>query len=222
MPLADIVGLIIGTSVTVAVFSYLLGDNFIYRLVLHLFTGALMGYTFALLIVEVGFRMIIPQLLTQDLLVAISLLLGLTLFVFKAIKSPLSFVGNYPLAFLIGVGIAIGLWGALAGTLWPQLQATGSAVSIDIQSPTPLIDLVKGITIVGGTICTLLIFDSTLISRIQRGPVALLSRLINIIGRFFLTVALGAAFAGALTASLTFFIGRVQYIIDALATIIAG
>jgi hypothetical protein len=34
------------------------------------------------------------------------------------------------------------------------------------------------------------------------------------VGRWFLLVTFGVAFAGALTASLSIFIGRIQYLID--------
>jgi hypothetical protein len=210
----DAVGLVVGFLLTILVLSYLLGDNFAYRLVLHLFTGALMGYTFAIVIHEVLFKMVLGQLGTQPIIV-VPVLIGLALFFFKSIRR-LAYIGNFFMAFLIGVGVALALLGALLGTLVPQLGATASALRPDPQNT--LWPLVKGLIIVGGTIFTLFAFDFTL-SQQQIGLAGTLGgfvRFLGSIGRIFVTVALGVAFAGALTASLSFFIGRIQYLFEVL------
>lgn len=215
MPGADIFGIIIGAGLTVAVLSYLLGDNFVYRLVLHAFTGALLGYTFAVVLADLLFTRLDHVQRQPFLLLAVAI--GLALFALKSIRR-IAYLGNFPLAFLIGVGIAVALSGALVGTLIPQVRATGSAFQYDAQDP---LGAIKGIVIVGGTICTLFAFDITL-SPNRRGIVGSLGTIVRVlgtIGQLFLTVALAVAFAGALTASLTFFIGRVQYLVEALVRI---
>lgn len=204
---ADTVGLVFGFLLTILVLSYLLGDNFAYRLVLHLFTGALMGYTFAIVVHEVLFKMVLGRLGTQPIIV-VPVLIGLALFFFKSIRR-LAYIGNFFMAFLIGVGVALALLGALLGTLVPQLGATGTIMQLD-----PL----KGIVVALGTFFALFAFDFTL-SQQQRGLAGTLGGLVRFlgsIGRMFVTVALGVAFAGALTASLSFFIGRIQYLFEVL------
>jgi hypothetical protein len=214
---ADIIGIVVGAGMTIAVFSYLLGDNFVYRLVLHTFTGTLFGYTFAIVLFEVLIRRVIGQMADRPIIV-FPVVIGLSLFLLKSIRR-LAYVGNFPLAFLIGVGTAVALIGALMGTLVPQIGATGDALRFDSQNP---VRLAKGLVVLVGTVCTLFAFDFTL-SQKQRGLAASLAslvRLVGSIGRVFLTVALAVAFAGALTASLSFFIGRVQYLVEALVKIL--
>lgn len=219
MPGADLFGLLVGAGLTVAVFSYFLGDNLLYRLVLHAFTGALLGYTFAIVLFEVLVRRTIGQLTTHPMVV-IPVAIGLALFVLKSIRR-FAYLGNFPLAFLIGVGIAVALSGALMGTLIPQLAATGDAVRLD----TPdLAGIGKGLVVLVGTVCTLFAFDFTL-SQSRRGMAGSLGtivRLLGSIGRVFLTVALGVALAGALAASLSLFIGRIQYLIEVLVKLMGS
>jgi hypothetical protein len=63
---------------------------------------------------------------------------------------------------------------------------------------------------------------STFAARKQRGLAGVWTQIVRLasgVGRTFLTVALGVAFAGALTASLSIFIGRLQYLIDVFTDI---
>jgi hypothetical protein len=215
MPGADIFGLFIGAGLTVLVFTYLFGDNIIYRLVLRAFTGALLGYTFAIVLFDLLFARM-AQLQAEPWLV-IPVVIGLALFALKSIRR-IAYLGNYPLAVLVGVGIAVALTGALMGTLVPQVEATTGAFGLDTGDP---LGPIKGLVIVGGTICTLFAFDITL-SPNRRGIVGSLGmivRALGSVGRLFLTIALAVAFAGALTASLSFFIGRIHYLVDVLARV---
>jgi hypothetical protein len=215
VPGADIIGIIIGAGLTVAVFSYLLGDNFVYRLVLHGFIGALLGYTFAVVLFDLIFRRL--GQLQDQLWLVIPAVIGLALFGLKSIRR-FAYLGNYPLAFLIGVGITVALIGALMGTLVPQIEATTGAFRFDPQDP---LIVIKGLVIVGGTVCTLFAFDTTLWPNRRgiAGSLGAIVRILGSIGHLFLTFALAVAFAGALTASLSFFIGRIQYLIEALVSL---
>ena len=216
----EIIGAIVGAVLTLVVFGYLLGDipflgslaKLAYRLVLHLFIGAVVGYSFGVVVREVGVVMIVTPLIedpVRNLTVAVPVVMGLALFFFKSIRR-LAYVGNYSLSYLIGVGAAVALLGALVGTLIPQIEATASALrlnALDFQS------LVKGLLIFAGTVCALLAFDFTTLHR-WRGLARTLGRRVVGVGRWFWVFALGVAFAGALTASLSIFIGRIQYLIE--------
>jgi len=216
----ELVGVALGALLTILVFSYILGDNPFYRLALHVFLGALIGYTFGVMIREVWLKLIINPLLEDsigNMIVVIPMLIGLALFFFKSIPR-LAYIGNFPLAFLIGVGIAVALVGAFVGTLAPQFEATANAMDTD----DPL-ELFQGASIAIGTICTLLAFDFTLTQK-RRGLGGALGTVIGLagkIGRFFLTIAFGVAFAGAITAALSIFIGRVQYLIEAVTKLLS-
>lgn len=213
IPILDIVGLVIGAVLTLMIFSYLLGDNPLYRLALHLFVGALVGYSFGVLLRQVFLEMILTQLLVNPLTVVVPVVLGILL-LFKGFPKQ-AYIGNFSVAYLVGVGTAVALGGALLGTLVPQIGATGRALSLS--SPASFLN---GLTIIVGTVCTLMAFTFTV--QKQQGAAGAWDRIVRTVrwaGRLFLIVALGAVFAGALTASLSIFIGRIQYIIDAFTQI---
>lgn len=218
--MAEVIGMIVGAALTILIFFYLLGDlpglgsffQSLYRLALHIFIGALIGYSAAFVITEVWIRTVGAHLISNPAL-AIPVFIGLGLLVFKGIRK-LSHIGNFFMAPLIGVGIAIALSGAFLGTLVPQVQATASALRI----VDPL-SLLEGPLIVLGTICTLMVFSSISTAQRQPGATGLWHQVVGAlagIGRWFLLVTFGVAFAGALTASLSIFIGRIQYLIEAL------
>ena len=206
-------GLVVGAVLTLLIFSYLLGDNPLYRLALHLFVGALVGYSFGIVVRDVFLGMVLAQLLTNPLAVIVPLVLGILL-LFKGFPRQ-AYVGNFSVAFLVGVGTAVALSGALLGTLIPQVGATSRALS-PAALQTSRAGLLDGLLIVVGTTSTLMAFAFT--AQKERGLAGAWARLVKLaagIGRVFLIVALGVAFAGALTASLSILIGRVQYLIDA-------
>lgn len=210
----DVAGLVLGAVLTLLIFSYLLGDNPLYRLALHLFVGALVGYSFGIVLHEVLLKITLGQLQSYPILL-VPLVMGLWLFFFKSIPK-LAYMGNFVLAFLIGVGTAVALSSALMGVIIPQIEATGRALSFP--SPAPFrLGLLDGLLVVVGTVCTLMAFNFT--ARKQQGLTGVWARLVGMmmwIGRVFLLFAFGVSFAGALTASLSIFIGRMQYVIDIL------
>jgi len=204
-------GLVVGAVLTLLIFSYLLGDNPLYRLALHLFVGALVGYSFGVVVRDVLLGMLLGQWLADPQAMLAPLVLGLLL-LFKGFPR-VAYVGNIAVAFLVGVGAAVALSGALLGTLIPQVGATGRAMSL----PSLLsfrAGLLDGLLIVVGTVCTLM--ASTFAAQKQRGLAGAWGQIVRLaagIGRVFLIVALAVAFAGAVTASLSIFIGRLQYLI---------
>ena len=212
----DIIGAVLGAVFTLMVLSYLLGDNPLYRLALHLFVGALTGYSFSIMLREVIYEKVVTQLRPNPLIV-VPLVLGL-LIIFKGFPNK-AYVGNFSVAFLVGVGSAVALSGALLGILIPQIGATGQALS----SLKSLGDYLNGTLVILGTIFTVLAFTFTT-QREEELP-NLWTQLLTLAGdtgRLFLVFTFGAAFGGALTASLSIFIGRIQSIIDLVFNFIAG
>jgi hypothetical protein len=203
------IGLWAGFVFTLMIFSYLLGDNFLYRLAVYVFTGLSAGYI-ALVTVE---SILLPWLrgtlfitngdMGARALGLIPFILGLLL-LFKA--SPrLGRGGNLALAIIIAVGTAVALVGAISGTLIPLARATGSAVSID-----PL----NGFLIFIGVASTLAYFQY-LARRKANGQIErrLLSRTVSIVGQGFIVVTLGALYAGAILTSLTIFSERIAFLL---------
>lgn len=215
LPNLDLIGSVVGAVLTLLVFSYFLGDNPLYRLALHLFVGALVGYSFSI-VLRVVIDLVWNQL-RQNPLVVLPLAFGLLL-LFKYFPRR-AYIGNFPMAYLVGVGAAVAVGGALLGTLVPQIGATGRALD---PGSWGLYRLWGGdpALILLGTIFTLLAFTFT--AQGEQGLAGLWSRVIRVsggIGRFFLVVTFGLAFAGAVTASLSIFIGRVQDVFEAFMAI---
>ena len=114
-------GLVAGAVLTLLIFSYLLGDNPLYRLAVHLFVGALVGYSFGIVFRDVLLDMVFAQLLDDPSVVVVPLVLGILLLI-KGLPRH-AYIGNSSVAYLVGVGSAVALSGALLGTIVPQVGA---------------------------------------------------------------------------------------------------
>lgn len=220
--MGDTVGIIIGAVMTVLIFSYLLGDNILYRWALAILVGSAAGYGLAIAIRFVWTEWISVAIAgsgaTFDLVYVIPLLLG-SLLIFKGfpptrLLARLSILGNIPLGFLVGVGAAVAVAGALTGTLLPQVLATGQALRID----TGVLGIVEGIIVILATVAVLLYFrarpqETTPGAEPTENPGA---QRVRMAGRFFLFVGLGAAFAGAISSALTALVIRLWHLADLL------
>ncbi len=197
------VSLVAAAILTVMVFSYLLGDNFLYRLAIHLFVGAAAGY---ILIVSVESVLIPWMQLTliggfsnpNFVIGMVPILIGVLL-LFK-VSPRLSRFGNLGVAFVLGVGGAVAIWGAVAGTLLPLADGVARAF-------TPA-NVVDGFVLLVGTICTLVYFTYLGVRR-PSGEVAqpLPVKFAALVGQGFIVVTLGATYALVILSALTIFTG---------------
>jgi len=203
----ETVGVAVGTALTLLIFSYLLwGNNRFYRLALYLFIGAVVGNSFGIALLFI--REVLRQLGGGESILVFPLILGILLLI-KGFPRH-AYIGNFSVAYLVGVGTAAALSGALLGTLVPQVGATGRALSDSSH-------LADGLLVVVGTVCTLMAFNFAAPKR--RGLAGAWAQVVGAmawIGRWFLVFAFGVALAGVLTASLSIFIGRIQYVIKPL------
>lgn len=198
----DRVGLIVGAVLSLMIFSYLLGDNFLYRIAIHIFIGAAAAY---ILIVAVE-SVLIPwfNLTLRDpfgepgrfVLGLMPILIGVLL-MFK-ISPRLSRFGNIGLAAVLGVGTALALWGAITGTLIPLTVDAARAQGNRLDS------LIVAI----GTITVLMYFTYIGVRR-PNGNVGqfLFIRGPGIVGQIFITITLGATYALLIISALTVLTG---------------
>ena len=206
----DILAGWVGLVLTLLIFSYLLADNFLYRLAVYLFVGVAAGYAAVVAVEGVLLPWLNSTLLAggeastgQIVLGAIPLLIGLLLLI-KAYP-PLARVGNLGMAFLIGIGTAVALVGTISGTLLPLIGATGSALGED---------LINGLVIILGTITSLLYFQFLVVRRPDGEPEQPWPlRLAGTIGQVFLIVTFAALYAGAIISSLTIFSERLAFLL---------
>jgi hypothetical protein len=205
---------VIGTVLTLMIFSYLLGDNVLYRWAVALLVGAGVGYALGVALRFLIFDWIAEALTASDpsvsLIYAVPLLLG-GLLLFKGFgRSNVAVLGNIPLAFLVGVGAAVAVSGALTGTLIPQVRATGTALSLQ----SPLLPLVEGVIVLVGTIATLSYFSPTSRPGQETGLLGRLRGGLQWVGKGFVVIALGIAFSGAITSALTAWVMRLWQIVE--------
>lgn len=221
---SDLIWVWIAALLTIMVYSYLLGDNPLYRLAEHAFIGSSVAYAVVVVFHSVlGPLLFVP--LTSDetgqkLLAVVPLVLGLLLL--TKLKTSWAWLGNFSVAFLLGVGAALAIGGALLGSILPQVRATINAIDLSGDA-IDIPDLLKGLVIVGGTLSTLLYFHFTAgdkggLSGIGTGLIRVWAR----VGRWFIMIAFGAIFANMVMARISLLIGRVQFLLDSLSLLLGS
>ncbi|HKZ82333.1 MAG TPA: hypothetical protein VJ793_01605 [Anaerolineae bacterium] len=180
---------ILGAVLTFAVLSYLIGDNAVYRLAMHVLVGVGAAYAVGVAIGQVLAPRMFAPLLNRPaggigpLVFALFGLLG-CVFLLAKIFPRTAWLGNVAVGTMLGVGAGVAVGGALFGTLLPQTSAAAGSLG-----PREAGGIVIGLLLLASTVTTLLAFTYRSASR--RTPLGA----IGLIGRGFLYVALGATFA---------------------------
>ena len=214
----EIISAVIGFILTLMVFSYLIGDNPLFRIATYLFIGVSSGYAATVIVHYV----LLPRLalfqsndLNQLILAVIPLLFGVSLL--AKLSPRISWIGNFAMAVLVGVGAGVAIGGALLGTLMPQL---GAAIgTFDVSSAGSGLGvaskLVQGIVMLGGTVFTLASFHFSA-GRAVDGTAKLNPVIEGIawVGRLFIAITLGVLFAGVYVSALTAMIERWSFVIN--------
>lgn len=214
----EVISAFVGLILTLLVFSYLFGDNPLFRFTIYLFIGVASGYAAAVLLRSVFFakfnsvQMNNPTQLILN--VIIPLLISVTLL--AKLSPRLAAMGNFAMAILVGVGAATAIGGALIGTLLPQSQAAMNA--FDLGSPaggSPAFKFFTGIMMLAGTVLTLASFHFSTGRAADGTPKQ--NRImgwVSSLGRIFVAITLGVLFAGVYLAALTAMIERLSSILN--------
>jgi hypothetical protein len=142
------------------------------------------------------------------------------LLLFKGIRS-LAWLGNIATGYLIGVGLGVAAGGAVLGTLYAQ--SVNTATLSGARTDNTLWLILDSIVLVLGTLTVLLSFTFTATGRRGLGGwAARLVRVLSVVGRGFVYVALGAAFAGVYAASAAVLAGQAQTLIHQVRTVLAA
>ena len=206
--MSDQIGLWIGFILTLMVFSYLLGDNFLYRLAIYVFVGLAAGFVTMVTVQSVLIPWISATIIngsaSNRIVGVIPLVLGLLLL----LKATARFnrIGNLGMAFVVGIGTAIAMVGAISGTLVPLSNSTATTVSSDA---------LNGFILVIGVVSTLIYFQY-LARRSADGQTrrGLVIRAIGAVGQGFIVVTLGALYGGAILSGLVVFSDRIAFILQ--------
>lgn len=217
--LAELAGAVCGLAFTLAVFSYLLGDNPLFRVAIAIFVGVTAAYALVVTWYNVLWPQLVIPLLSgsrSELLFALAPV-GLSLLILLKAFPKWSSLGNPAMAFLVGVGAAAAIGGAVLGTLIPQANASINLLDVRAagQSGMPwMIKLAEGTVILVGTLSSLVYFHFG--SRRAPGEPPRRSEAIEVVswvGQLFIAIAFGVLFAGVYAAALTAFLERVQSIL---------
>lgn len=210
-------GVLIAAALTLMVFSYIFGDNVLFKLAAHIFVGVAIGVA-----VVVVWDQVFVRLGPGNLLTAFPALILCFLLIFKIrpVQSQLAgTLGSISLAFVLGVGAALALGGALFGTLVPQvLSVAGTSLNpnhyLSAQTNAGLVNWLNSIIIVLGTIGTFFYFTFAVrasgpLGGLREGVVRFWSGM----GRLMIIFTLGALFANTVTSRVALLIARLQFLI---------
>ena len=212
----EVISGFIGLILTLLVFSYLIGDNPLFRFAIYLFIGASAGYA----AVAAWHYVLMPKLFSQLgdpnrlLLMVIPLVLSISLL--AKLSPRISWIGNFAMAVLVGVGAATAIGGALIGTLVPQTQAAMNAFDLGAATGADIfLTLFQATVLLVGTVLTLAAFHFT----VGRAPDGSARRNFTLeglsrAGRVFVSITFGVLFAGVYMAALTAMIERLSTLIN--------
>ncbi len=205
--MSELAGLVIGLILTLLIYSYIWGDNPLYRLAVHILVGVSAAYA-AVIIVQQIFLPIYRELLTpgssDSFIWLIPIVLGLLLLLKRLPR--LSWMGRGTMALMIGVGAAVSLLGALTGTLWPQMTA--------VHSGSPILNLIIAFL----TIATLITFQFTGRTSGEGEWIRPWWQQMGLvhIGQAVIIITFGALFAAVLNTSLILLIERISFFLTKL------
>jgi len=213
----EMISAIIGLVLTLMIFSYLIGDNPLFRIAVYIFIGSASGYAAAV----VWHYVLTPKLFepltdpAQLLLLIVPLILSISLL--AKLSPRISWIGNFAMAVLVGVGAATAIGGALVGTLIPQAMAAMDGLNFRAVTGTSsaFYSLVEGAVMLIGTVLTLVYFQFSA-KRVADGSVKrnAIVEILAFLGRIFIAITFGVLFAGVYMAALTAMIERLSSVIN--------
>ncbi|MFZ4815967.1 MAG: hypothetical protein ACOYL5_15630 [Phototrophicaceae bacterium] len=193
-------------GLTLFVYSYLIGDSFLYRWAVYIFAGLSAGFV-AVVIWDSALLPWLDQIqgrggLGWYIIGALPFIMALSL-----LLPPIPIVGilrRLTLAFLIGVGAAVTVVGAVSGTLIPISVSVGRSVNDG---------WLRGIISIVGVVATLVYFQYSA-RRLPTGETRrpLLVRGLSNIGGIVLAITFGTIYAAAIGTAITVFSERAGFI----------
>jgi hypothetical protein len=213
----EAIGTFIAAALTLMVFSYIIGDNILFKLASHIFVGVAVGYA----MIVVWHQVFYPALSSGNVRNVLPALILCVLLIFKirpAQGGVTNVLGSLALAFVLGVGAALAIGGALFGTLVPQAS---SLVNIslnpnhypDTENEVGLVLWLNYIIIVLGAVGTFFYFTFAvraegLLGGLREGFVRFWAGM----GRLMIIFTLGALFANAFSSRVAVLVSRLQFL----------
>lgn len=201
----EVIGIWIACGLTIAILSFLYGDNPIYKFAEHLYVGYSAAY-WLIYIWHFEIKQMVVQPIATRQPGAIWLIIPLFFGVLMLTRwfPKISWVSRWSIAFTVGIGSGLVLTGGIHGFIIPQVKATLLSLWTG-----DLWESINNIIIIFGVLTTLLYF---FFSREHKG---ILGAGANI-GIVFIMIAMGASFGYTVMARLSLLIGRLTFLWDSI------
>jgi hypothetical protein len=218
--LTDLITGVLSFTFTLLILSYIIGDNPLFRAGVYIFVGASAGYIASIAMWQVIWvRLAMPLTSASTPPIEKALLaapLIMTALILMKVSPRLAGMASFAMAFMVGVGAAVTIVGAVSGTLMPQVAGTINAFAISSTDPAYVAEaLVSGVIVLLGAVFSLAYFHFGARVNKKDGAVRRLGlfEVMAWVGRIFIGITLGAVFAGVFSAALTAFIERIHSLI---------
>jgi hypothetical protein len=228
MNLADLAGGILGFLLTLFIFSYILGDNPLFRLTTSLFIGVSAGFAGIVAINSVLLPRLVAPLFSNSfpLIIRAVIPLILALLLMAKLSPWISSLGSIPMAYLVGVGAAAAIGGVVLGTLFPQVNSSMNLFDLQVAIDRGInvgFFLVNGGIILVGTITSLAYFHFGARHRQNQAPVRQpWIEELSQIGQLFIAITLGVFFAAVYSAALAALVERLSFLVDFLRILLSS
>ena len=194
-------GTIIAGILTLAILTFLYGDNPAYRFAESLLVGVSIGYvlviTWANTIMDILYH---PLFDNGHIYLIIPMIFGLLMF--GRFHRSTSFLSRYSMAVLIGSGAGVAIPAMLGARTLAQLSATIELVRAD----TPMA-IFSAVVVIVGLLATLSYFY---FSREHTGWMGRSAK----VGTYFLMVFFGTTFGYTVMSRMSTFIGRIEFLLS--------
>lgn len=207
--LGEFGGIFLGFLLTIAILSFIIKDNPLYRLAVHILVGVSAGYAVVVVIREVIRPLIDGLFQSTSLMVRLYWIVPIILAVLLLLKiiPRTAQIGNSAMAVIIGVGAAVGLVGAIVGTLIPQ---------IFVQYGNAVLGIGIGLLAI---IALAYFFFTARQSEQGEAEAPDWYPYVGMAGRVVITITLAGLFAGALNTSIVLLVQRVGFYMDSFTRI---
>jgi uncharacterized membrane protein YuzA (DUF378 family) len=194
---------IMGLSM-VGIFSFIFKENATYRALEHIYVGLAAGYAVSVAFGNIYDRAWTPLVKNGQYVWLIPIVLGLMLYTrfFRSV----SWVSRWPMAFIVGIGTGLSIFGVINTQLIGQTRA--AMISLIVKDKAGAIILSRSINnavMVAGVICVISYF---FFSWKQTESL----RKVSAVGRVYMMIAFGVAFGNVV-------MGRISLLLGAIETI---
>lgn len=245
METSDLIAAFLATVLTIMVLTYLIGDNPLFKIAMHLLIGVSAGYAGAIAmrnvlrpglidpILDAFDEAGLTGLLDPQLIVTVIIPWALVLLLFLKVAPSTARYGTVSMALLVGVGAAVVVGGAITGAIVPLTLASmnplgGQQVASAASGASGLERFLDVFIVLLGTLTALFYFRFSVRSSGGEAPLAVVSGLsvpgpLSIfrgIGKGFIAITFGVMYAGAVAATLIVLAERLQFMWNTLSGLI--